>query len=108
MSMSDRERSRIRSQKIQEGIAARRAAGGRIGRPPQCPEETKNLVFSMILEGVSYRAICARLNANGIATAGGGKCWQPSYINRLLNTDHGSEAFAEAQKRFNDARKPLD
>jgi hypothetical protein len=61
-------------------------APGRRGRPPCCPRELAIRVVQLRHQGLSYAAISAVLNAEGVPTPTGRPLWRKAYIDRLLHT----------------------
>ncbi|BEP13294.1 hypothetical protein acdb102_16050 [Acidothermaceae bacterium B102] len=78
------ERDLIR-QRTREGLAAKRSAGVRLGRPPRLPPETVQRVQELRAQGLSLRRIASSLDAEGFATANGGT-WQASSISAVLTS----------------------
>lgn len=71
------ERDLIRA-RTREGMAAKRAAGVRLGRPSTLPREVLKRILDAREEGLTWRAIAERLNEDGVPTAQGGAQWWPS------------------------------
>ncbi|HSV64310.1 MAG TPA: recombinase family protein [Mycobacteriales bacterium] len=68
------------------GIAARRAAGVRVGGPRRCPDDVLDRVVRLRASGARLVDIAAEMNAAGIVTPGGGSRWWASHVSRLLAT----------------------
>jgi DNA invertase Pin-like site-specific DNA recombinase len=83
---------RLISQRTKDGLAAKRAAGVRLGRPAQLDREIVARIVRERAEGRSLPKIAAGLSADSIPTARGGK-WYPSTIAAVLN---GQDAAALA------------
>jgi hypothetical protein len=66
----------------------------RSGRPPICPPELALRVVELRRQGLSYDAISAALNREGVPTPAGRPVWQKSYVNRLLHTRYANEITA--------------
>ena len=66
--------------RTREGLAAARAKGVRLGRPPLVTRDTAESVLRMRAEGLTYRAIADRLNAEGVPTVAGGAKWHPNSV----------------------------
>ena len=60
----------------------------RRGRPPCCPREVAIRIIRLRRQGLSYAAICAVLNAEGVPTPMGRARWYKTYVDRLLRTRH--------------------
>lgn len=88
--ISEDERDRIR-QRTKAALAAKRAAGIRLGRRPLLPAEVVARIISERDGGASYPAIAASLNRDGVSTAQGGKCW---YAATVRAVDRGQDADA--------------
>ncbi|MGW4139372.1 recombinase family protein [Streptomyces mirabilis] len=84
------ERDLIRA-RTREGMAAKRAAGVRLGRPSALPHEVLQRILAAREEGLSWRAIADRLNEDGVPTAQGGAKWWPSTTRKAAN---GQDAAA--------------
>ena len=75
---------RLIGQRTREGLAAKRAAGVRLGRPSVLPRE---VVERIVLErgtGATLRAITEGLTAEGVRTARGGTSWSTSSVQAVL------------------------
>lgn len=81
---------RLIGQRTREALAARRAAGVRLGRPPVLPTEVVARVLRERASGSSMRAIAASLTADEVPTARGGNRWSSSSVQAVL----GSQAAA--------------
>lgn len=80
-------------------MAARKAAGGRIGRPRRCPDEVLNRVVALHAAGARHADICAQMNADQRSTPGGGKRWWPPHVTRLLKTQDAVKLLNEIRSR---------
>lgn len=78
---------RIIGQRTKEALAVRRAAGARLGRPPQTSPEALARALELRADGLPLRAVAARLTAEGVPTARGG-AWHASTIRALLSSQH--------------------
>lgn len=88
------ERDLIRA-RTREGMAAKRAAGVRLGRPSALPREVLERILNARTEGLSWRAIADGLNEDGVPTAQGGSQWWPSSA-RKAATGQDAAALAGA------------
>ena len=68
------------------------------GRPPGCPREIVIRVAGLRREGLSYAAISAVLNAEGVPTPAGRSRWHRSYVDRLLHTRYAMEIIEEIDR----------
>lgn len=75
------ERDLIRA-RTREGMAAKRAAGVRLGRPSTLPHDVLRRILALREERLSWRAVADRLNDEGVPTAQGGARWWPSSVRK--------------------------
>jgi DNA invertase Pin-like site-specific DNA recombinase len=73
------------SQRTREALAARRAAGVRLGRPSALPREVLKRILSERADGRTWRAIADGLNEDGVPTAQGGQRWWASSVSRAAS-----------------------
>lgn len=78
---------RLIGQRTRDGLAAKRAEGVRLGRPSKIPNGTRDRITADRAAGLSLRAIADALNADGIDTGQGGKCWYASSVRAVLLAD---------------------
>jgi DNA invertase Pin-like site-specific DNA recombinase len=74
---------RIIGQRTKEALAARRAAGVRLGRPMRTPSETVRRIVDDRANGLTLKAIAEGLTADGIPTVHGG-LWHPATVRAVL------------------------
>jgi hypothetical protein len=67
----------------------------RPGRPSACQREIVIRVVELRRQGLSYCAIGAVLNREGIPTPAGRPVWHKSYVDRLLHTQYAREIWEE-------------
>ncbi|MGH8922153.1 MAG: recombinase family protein, partial [Actinomycetes bacterium] len=67
---------RLIGQRTREGLAAKRAAGVRLGRPSVLPYEVVARIVAERAEGRTMRVIAEGLTADGVPTARGGAQWK--------------------------------
>jgi DNA invertase Pin-like site-specific DNA recombinase len=72
------------SQRTREGLAAKRAAGVRIGRPASVPGDVARLAREFAEAEWTVRQIADFLNAACVPTPRGGACWRPSSLTAVL------------------------
>src|SRR3954469_521127 len=77
---------RLIGQRTREALAVKKAQGVRLGRPPALPEVVMSRITSERATGRSLRAIAEGLNADGVATAQGGRAWHASTVRAVLNS----------------------
>lgn len=69
---------RLIGQRTREALAAKKAAGVRLGRPAVLPREVVERIVRERRDGASIRAIAAGLTADQVPTARGGLAWSGS------------------------------
>ena len=77
---------RLIGQRTREALAARRAAGVRLGRPQVLPDEVVTRIVRERAEGATLTGICRGLEADAIPTARGGGRWYASTIKDVLRS----------------------
>lgn len=84
LSTSQYER-RLIGQRTRDALAAKRAAGVRLGRPQQLPDDVVQRIVREHAAGASLRAICRSLDADGVPTARGGQ-WHAATVRAVLGS----------------------
>lgn len=79
--------------RTREALAAKRAAGDRLGRPAVLPSGVVARICDRHLAGVGWTAIATELNADGTPTACGGARWYPSTV-RAVALRHPEQVAA--------------
>lgn len=79
------ERDLIRS-RTKDALAAKKAAGVRLGRPVTLPEQTRERIGRERAAGATLQTIADRLNAEEIPTARGGAAWRPSSVAAVIRS----------------------
>jgi len=72
--------------RTKEAMAVKKAQGQRFGRPRLLPKRTVQRIVRARKRGQSLATIADKLNADGIATAQGGRQWYPSTIAAVLRS----------------------
>jgi DNA invertase Pin-like site-specific DNA recombinase len=75
---------RLIGQRTREAMAEKRKQGVRFGRPISLPADVRARIASEREAGKSLAAIAETLNADGVATAQGGRRWWPSTVRSTL------------------------
>jgi len=84
-SVAEFERQRI-AERTREALAAVKARGTRLGRPPALPAEVRRRISRARKRGRSYAAIADRLNRDQVPTAHGGARWWASTVRAVLQS----------------------
>jgi DNA invertase Pin-like site-specific DNA recombinase len=77
---------RLLSERTRQALAQKRAAGVRLGAPPEIDPSVARRIRKERKAGRTLREIADRLNEDGIATARGGR-WHASTLQRVLARD---------------------
>ncbi len=75
---------RLIGQRTKEALAAKKAAGIRLGRPPTVPATVVRRMQRQRARGETLRAIAESLNRDQVATAQGGKRWYAATVRHVL------------------------
>jgi DNA invertase Pin-like site-specific DNA recombinase len=75
---------RLIGQRTKEALAAKKAAGVRLGRPPTVPQSVVRRIRRQRARGDSLRAIAVGLNEDGVPTAQGGVQWYAATVRHVL------------------------
>jgi DNA invertase Pin-like site-specific DNA recombinase len=76
---------RMIGERTRDGLAEKRAAGVRLGRPRLLPDDVRERIFTERHAGKTLRVIAEGLNGDGVPTAHGGKAWYASSVRAALN-----------------------
>src|SRR5262249_52750378 len=74
------------AQRTRDALAAKRAKGARLGRPRSMDPATSARIQSLRDGGATLTAIADELNAEGVPTARGGRCWYPATVRTALRS----------------------
>ena len=97
-----RQERELRAARARKGMAAAKARGVRLGRPPQYPAGVRDFVVKMRENGSTLAQIAEHLDKH-METAQGGR-WHPSTVERILNTARlEAEATAKARASTSEA-----
>jgi DNA invertase Pin-like site-specific DNA recombinase len=75
---------RLIGQRTKEALAAKKASGVRLGRPPTVPQSVVRRIQRLRARGLSLRSIAENLNDAGVPTAQGGKEWYAATVRHVL------------------------
>lgn len=85
----------LTSERTRAALAARKAAGVKLGRPTQVPDDVIRRVLLEAAEGRSLRKIGEGLMADGIPTGSGGATWHAPQVKRAMDCQRAKEIAAE-------------
>ena len=103
--IAEDERDRIRS-RTKDALAAKRAAGVRLGRTPSLPAAVVSRVVAERAAGLSFAAVAKLLNDEGVPTAQGGRCWYAATV-RAVERGQDAAALREGRVLHRNAPKPV-
>lgn len=92
--MAEQERDQIRT-RTREGLAAKRAAGVRLGRPSSLPREVVARIVQERDQGTGWQRIANGLMADQVPTARGGAKWHANTVRQVYNGQDGQALQAE-------------
>jgi DNA invertase Pin-like site-specific DNA recombinase len=75
---------RLIGHRTKEALAAKKASGVRLGRPPTVPKTVVRRIQRQRARGDSFRAIAADLNQAKVPTSQGGKQWYAATVRHVL------------------------
>ena len=75
---------RLIGQRTKEALAAKKAAGVRLGRPPTVPQAVVRCIQRQPVRGDSFKAIANSLNRDEGPTSQGGKEWYAATVRHIL------------------------
>jgi DNA invertase Pin-like site-specific DNA recombinase len=88
---------RIIGQRTRDALAAKKAAGVRLGRPPLIPDDVLARMAEMRQAGMTFRAIADVLTEEGVPRAQGGLRWYAATVRAALNSQR---AVAPSQNPY--------
>ena len=71
--------------RTKEALAIRRAQGVTLGRPRSVDTKVVDVILSLRSAGLTYRAIAADLNTQGVPTGHGGQRWYAGTVHTIVN-----------------------
>jgi len=77
------------SERTKAALAEKKAQGVRLGRPRTISEDAMSRIRELRAEGLTFRAIADRLNAEGVPTGLGVGTWFGSSVSQALKTRAG-------------------
>lgn len=83
---------RMIGQRTKDALAQKRAAGVRLGRPRNVPDEVVQRILEQRAAGLTLQAVADGLNGDGISTAQGGTLWRPSSIRSVLTSSERTQS----------------
>lgn len=94
MTFAELERGMI-SQRTRDALAARKAAGVRLGKPTALGDDVLRRIIGEASRGQSLRAIASGLMADDVRTGSGNARWYPAQVQRALDCQRAHELSAE-------------
>jgi DNA invertase Pin-like site-specific DNA recombinase len=85
-------------ERTRDGLAAKREAGVRLGRPAESPTELIALTLAVFNTEGGYGPAARALNNARIPTARGGRQWYPASVRQLLQSQDGRAILLERTK----------
>lgn len=87
---------RIIGARTRDALAAKRAAGVRLGRPGGLPVEVLRRIVAARAAGASLRAIADQLTEDAVATSQGGTRWHASTVRAVLASQDVSDLTSDS------------
>lgn len=89
---------RIIGQRTRDALAAKKAAGIRLGRPPLIPDEVLVRMAEMRQAGMTFQAISDVLTGESVPTAQGGVRWYPATVRAALTSQRAVGTAGDQQR----------
>lgn len=86
---------RVISQRTADGLAEKRAAGVRLGRPRTLDDDLLETIVGHYLASENFSAVARWLNDNAVETAHGGKMWYPASVQKVVQSQDGRKLLDE-------------
>ncbi|MCX6464730.1 MAG: recombinase family protein, partial [Pseudonocardiales bacterium] len=81
--------------RTRDALAAKRAAGVRLGRPSTLPAEVVERIVRERDAGAGWSAIARALTADDVPTAQGGAAWYPATVRKVYQGQDAARVLAE-------------
>ncbi|WP_300016853.1 recombinase family protein [Pseudonocardia sp.] len=81
--------------RTRDALAAKRAAGVRLGRPSSLPAEVVERIVRDHDAGLGWSAIARALTADEVPTAQGGRAWYPATVRKVYQGQDAAKLAAE-------------
>lgn len=86
----------ITGERTRAALAAKRARGEYVGGKPHITGQLARDIQSMRAAGMTFRGICASLEARGVPTPCGGVSWRPSSLQGVLTSGRTTSPMSQS------------
>lgn len=86
MAVTAQHERRLIAERTRSALAAKKAAGARLGRPRLLSDDVAQRIADLRAAGGTVRGVAAQLTAEGVPTATGGTVWHPTAVARALRS----------------------